>query len=38
MNSYEKDFYSWTQEKVELLENGRFSEVEFFLIKQFYNL
>lgn len=28
MNSYEKDFYSWTQEQAELLKNGRFSELD----------
>jgi hypothetical protein len=28
MNSYEKDFYSWTQEQSELLKSGRFSELD----------
>ena len=28
MISYEKDFYSWTQEQAELLKNGRFSELD----------
>lgn len=28
MNSYEKDFYSWTQEQAELLKNGRFPELD----------
>jgi len=28
MNSYEKDFYSWTQEQASLLRNGRFSELD----------
>ncbi len=28
MNSYEKDFYSWTQEQAELLKNGRFSDLD----------
>jgi hypothetical protein len=26
--SYEKDFYSWTQEQAELLKNGRYSELD----------
>jgi len=26
--SYDKDFYSWTQEQAELLRNGRFSELD----------
>lgn len=28
MNSYEKDFYSWTREQASLLRNGRFSELD----------
>ena len=28
MISYEKDFYSWTQEQAELLKHGRFSELD----------
>ena len=28
MNSYEKDFYSWTQEQAELLKHGRFSDLD----------
>ncbi len=28
MISYDKDFYSWTQEQAELLRNGRFSELD----------
>ncbi|MDD1643524.1 MAG: DUF29 domain-containing protein [Methylococcaceae bacterium] len=28
MISYEKDFYSWTQEQAALLKNGRFSELD----------
>lgn len=28
MISYDKDFYSWTQEQAELLKNGRFSELD----------
>ena len=30
MISYEKDFYSWTQEQAELLKNGRFSELDIY--------
>jgi len=26
--SYDKDFYSWTQEQAELLKHGRFSELD----------
>ena len=28
MISYDKDFYSWTQEQAELLKHGRFSELD----------
>ena len=28
MISYDKDFYSWTQEQAELLRNGQFSELD----------
>ena len=28
MISYDNDFYSWTQERAELLKNGRFSELD----------
>jgi hypothetical protein len=28
VNSYEKDFYSWTQEQAELLKHGRFSDLD----------
>lgn len=28
MISYDKDFYSWTQEQAELLKSGRFSELD----------
>ena len=28
MNSYENDFYSWTQEQAELLKHGRFSDLD----------
>ena len=28
MISYEKDFYSWTQEQAELLKHGRFSDLD----------
>jgi hypothetical protein len=28
MNSYEKDFYSWTQEQAGLLRNGQFNNLD----------
>ena len=28
MNSYEKDFYSWTQEQADLLRNGQFNNLD----------
>lgn len=28
MNSYEKDFYSWTQEQANILRNGKFSNLD----------
>jgi len=28
MNSYEKDFYSWTQEQANLLRNGQFNDLD----------
>jgi hypothetical protein len=28
MNSYEKDFYSWTQEQADLLRNGQFNDLD----------
>ena len=28
MNSYEKDFYSWTQEQADFLRNGQFNNLD----------